>query len=450
VTGAVPAAFYAPLKSPNHPSPSGDRTMARLLFKALRAAGFAPTLASELRTLDLAGDAGRQEEIRARAQAEAERLIRAYRGLPETERPRLWFTYHVYYKAPDWIGPRVADGLGIPYAVAEGSRARKRASGPWALGHSGAEAALDRADVLFAMTAADRDALERDRRPGQTLVDLPPFLDGEEWMEPPPAREDPGSRGEDPAPPSGAPVPPPAEGRGGAPEPGGVVRDAHPARRGRGLAGGGHPTRPSPEGSEGTAASGLSRPSPRPAPPEGRLLTVAMMRRGDKLASYRVLADALGQLGDRPWSLTVVGDGEARDAVHALFAPFGPRVAFAGQVGREGLAALYREAGLLLWPAVNEAYGMVLLEAQALGCPVVAGAYGGVASVVQDGRTGLLTPPGDAVAFAAAVRDLLDDPERIARFSGAAARFVREERSLAVAARGLRAGLEPVLAGGRA
>ena len=63
-----------------------------------------------------------------------------------TSRPRLWFTYHVYYKAPDWIGPRVARGLGIPYVVAEGSRAAKRAQGPWALGHAGAEAALDRAD----------------------------------------------------------------------------------------------------------------------------------------------------------------------------------------------------------------------------------------------------------------------------------------------------------------
>jgi glycosyltransferase involved in cell wall biosynthesis len=174
-----------------------------------------------------------------------------------------------------------------------------------------------------------------------------------------------------------------------------------------------------------------------------------MMRRGDKLASYRILAEALGHLGGRPWHLTVAGDGEARAEVEALFAPLRDRVALLGQVGsRDRLAALYRDADLLLWPAVNEAYGMALLEGQALGCPVVAGAYGGVASVVQDGRTGLLAPPGDAVAFAAAVRSLLDDPGRIARLSRAAARFVREERGLAGAARRLRAGLEPLLAGG--
>ena len=60
MTGPLPLAFYAPLKSPHHPAPSGDRTMARLLMKALGAAGFEPSLASELRTLDKAGDPAKQ------------------------------------------------------------------------------------------------------------------------------------------------------------------------------------------------------------------------------------------------------------------------------------------------------------------------------------------------------------------------------------------------------
>ena len=53
VTTPIPIAFYAPLKSPDHPAPSGDRTMARLLLKALRAAGFEPRLVSTLRSLDI-------------------------------------------------------------------------------------------------------------------------------------------------------------------------------------------------------------------------------------------------------------------------------------------------------------------------------------------------------------------------------------------------------------
>ena len=114
MTVVRPVAFYAPLKSPNHPLPSGDRTMARLLMKAFGRAGFAPQLASELRTLDKTGDRQRQEGLQQESTEEASRLIAHYEGLPDEQRPCLWFTYHVYYKAPDWIGPQVADALGIP------------------------------------------------------------------------------------------------------------------------------------------------------------------------------------------------------------------------------------------------------------------------------------------------------------------------------------------------
>ncbi len=365
-----PVAFYAPLKSPNHPLPSGDRTMARLLMKALDRAGYPPLLASELRTLDRTGDRKRQENLRRQAVEEADRLAAHFRALPEAMRPALWFTYHVYYKAPDWIGPRVAEALGIPYAVAEGSRAAKRAQGPWALGHEGAEAALDRADAIFVMTAHDREALAAARPPHQALIDLPPFLDVREW-----------------------------------------------------------------------SASGV-----RPSRTAGaRLLTVAMMREGDKLASYRILAAALERLPHLPWTLDIVGDGEARDEIARLFSPLAQRVRFHGQVeSKAALAALYEAADLFVWPAVNEAYGMVLLEAQALGCAVVAGAYGGVASVVRDGETGRLTSPGDVTAFADALSDLLRDRERLRGLGASASRFVREERDLDQAALRLRNALEPL------
>jgi glycosyltransferase involved in cell wall biosynthesis len=88
----------------------------------------------------------------------------------------------------------------------------------------------------------------------------------------------------------------------------------------------------------------------------------------------------------------------------------------------------------------------VFLEAQACGCPVVAGAFGGVPSVVQDGRTGVLTPPGDAAAFADALRGLLADPLRLATYGREAHRFGHEERGLPSAAARLRAGLLPLVA----
>ena len=370
----VPVAFYAPLKSPRDPSPSGDRTMARLLQAALESAGYAPSLASELRTLDRRGDPREQERLRAQSEADAAELVGSYDRLPAAERPRLWFTYHVYYKAPDWIGPRVAEALRIPYVVAEGSRAAKRAGGPWALGHLGAEAALDRADAILVMTEQDRPALEASRPPGQKLVDLPPFLD-DEW-----------------------------------------IGDESPR-----------------------AAPGRSGPT---------LLTVAMMRRGDKLASYRLLAASLRDLVDLPWTLQVVGDGEAREEIERLFAPLAERVRFRGAVGeRRDLRALYDAADLFVWPAVNEAYGMALLEAQARGCPVVAGDFGGVASVVRHGETGCLTPPGDAGALAEAIRGFLREPDILARRGIAARRFVAADRTLARAAERLRAALMPLVEG---
>jgi len=77
----------------------------------------------------------------------------------------------------------------------------------------------------------------------------------------------------------------------------------------------------------------------------------------------------------------------------------------------------------------------VAMEAAAAGLPVVASAHGGVAEVVRDGETGLLVPPGDASALAAAVRVLADDPELAARMGEAGRRRVEEhfgvERMLA-------------------
>ena len=70
-----------------------------------------------------------------------------------------------------------------------------------------------------------------------------------------------------------------------------------------------------------------------------RLITAAMMRPGDKLASYRVLGDALSRLLDLDWSLEVVGDGAARLEVEAALAPLGGRVTWAGALGSASVCA---------------------------------------------------------------------------------------------------------------
>ncbi len=180
-------------------------------------------------------------------------------------------------------------------------------------------------------------------------------------------------------------------------------------------------------------------PRGRPGDEPARLIAVAMMRDGDKLASYRVLGDALTRLTDLDWSLTVVGDGAARPEVARALAPLGARVIWTGALGPAALAGQLAAADLCVWPAVNEAFGMALLEAQASGLPVVAGASGGVSEIVAAETTGLIVPPGDATAFAAALRRLILDRSLRAQFAEAARRRVIDEHDIPAAARRLAA-----------
>ena len=164
-------AFYAPMKSPHSPTPSGDREMARNLITAIAAEGDHVDLVSELRIYDKHGDSAKQHALRAAAEAETQRLIAE---LPQDT--SVWVTYHNYYKAPDLIGPQVCAARQIPYVQMESTRASSRLKGPWAGFAQSAHEACDAAKVIFYHTANDLITLERDRFGTQALVELPPFL----------------------------------------------------------------------------------------------------------------------------------------------------------------------------------------------------------------------------------------------------------------------------------
>ncbi|MEO1458066.1 MAG: glycosyl transferase, partial [Pseudomonadota bacterium] len=167
----VPLAFYAPMKPPDHPTPSGDREIARLLLRVLPLAGFAPRLVSRLRVLDLAGDAAAQAGLTAAAEAEAARIVAERAG-----GAGLWLTYHCHYKAPDLLGPAVAARLGLGYAIVEPSLSPRRLEGPWAGFAAAAAAAVSAADRLFWTTERDRPALEAAGLAAR-MTALAPFLD---------------------------------------------------------------------------------------------------------------------------------------------------------------------------------------------------------------------------------------------------------------------------------
>ncbi len=362
---AMRIAFYAPLKAPDHPLPSGDRRVAQLFFRALEEAGHAPFLASRLRSYDGAGDLGRQARLKGVGASLARALESRWRRRPR-EAPQLWFTYHLYHKAPDHLGPFLAEAFAIPYVVAEASFAGKRAGGPWAIGHEAAEHAIRRADLVIALNSADREGVLPLLKEGARLVSLKPFLD--------------------------------------------------PALFYR---------KTDQEGGE------------------ARLITVAMMREGDKLRSYRLLGEALETLLDLPWSLEVVGDGGARAQVEKALAPLAARVRWSGVLESQALASRLAASDLFVWPAINEAFGMALLEAAASGLPVVAGDFGGVRDIVASGLSGLLVPPANAKAFASAVRGLLLDRARRERMGREAFSRVRAEHDCIRASRRLEEAFAP-------
>jgi glycosyltransferase involved in cell wall biosynthesis len=167
-------AFYSPMAEPDAHVASGVQRMGTLLQRALAKAGANVTAPRLPRTYEGRGDAARQAVLKAESELAAAAFLRAVREGWEA-RPDLWFSYHVYYKSPDWIGPAVSRALSIPYFIAEGSHAPKRAGGPWALGHDGATGALLYAQTLLAMTAFDRFCLDQ-MAPGR-VRDLKPFID---------------------------------------------------------------------------------------------------------------------------------------------------------------------------------------------------------------------------------------------------------------------------------
>ena len=85
------------------------------------------------------------------------------------------------------------------------------------------------------------------------------------------------------------------------------------------------------------------------------------------------------------------------------------RVRFLGAVEHEDLADYYALADICVVPSRTETFGLVALEAQALGTPVVASAVGGLTEIIEDGETGILVADRAPQAFAAAIASLLDD-----------------------------------------
>ena len=177
-------------------------------------------------------------------------------------------------------------------------------------------------------------------------------------------------------------------------------------------------------------------------------VATGMMRPGGKTESFHVLAAACRKI-DTDFTLLILGDGETREDVEAFF-DGDNRVRFLGAVDRATVGRVNRAADMFVWPAIQEAFGMAPLEAQAAGLPVVAGDRPGLRGIVDDGVTGLLVPEGDGEAFADAMRRLLTDDVDRARMATAARAHVLAHHDIGGAAEMLRRTLLPLIEKGRA
>jgi glycosyltransferase involved in cell wall biosynthesis len=125
-------------------------------------------------------------------------------------------------------------------------------------------------------------------------------------------------------------------------------------------------------------------------------------------------------------SLVIAGDGPERSALERRAVELGldSRVRFLGSVPRETVLRLFRAADASVLPSAWENFPHTVVEALAVGCPVIATAVGGVPEVVRDGENGLLVPPCDSAALAGALERFFGDASLRERLRGAAARSV--------------------------
>ncbi len=157
---------------------------------------------------------------------------------------------------------------------------------------------------------------------------------------------------------------------------------------------------------------------PRPARTARRRVVIVANLRPEK--GHEVLIDAAADVVRVvPAHFDVVGDGLLRDALISRVAARGLSSFFTFHGHCDDVPARLKESDIFVLPSRSEAFPNAILEAMAVGLPVIASNVGGIGEVVSHERTGLLVPAGDAAALAAALRRLLTEPALANRLAAA-------------------------------
>ncbi|UCD89865.1 MAG: glycosyltransferase family 4 protein [Desulfobacterales bacterium] len=163
------------------------------------------------------------------------------------------------------------------------------------------------------------------------------------------------------------------------------------------------------------------------------VLSAAMFRPDVKTEGLSLVIRACGRLHRKGlrFFLVIAGDGRERNRLFSLAKEHLPdRVRFVGKIPRNDMYRFYSAGDIFAFPGINESLGMVFLEAQSCGLPVVAFANGGIPEVVKDGRTGMLVPLYDFNRFAEAIELLLTKTDNRKKMGQAAKIHVRQNHDI--------------------
>jgi phosphatidyl-myo-inositol dimannoside synthase len=276
-------------------------------------------------------------------------------------RSGLWLTYHTYYKSPDLIGPWVCRRLAIPYIIFQGIYSTRRKKAIKTLPGY----VLNRKALMEAdhVFSNRKEDLVNLRRliPEDRLTYIAPGIDPEQF----------------------------------------TFDDA--ARR--------------------ELRRSWDIPENTPV-----VLSAAMFRPGVKTDGLIWMIQACAELcrHNRPVHLVIAGDGKDRKTLQVLAESLLSRnVRFVGKIPRDRMYRFYSAGDIFAFPGIRETLGMVYLEAQSCGLPVVAFHNGGIPEVIRDGVTGYLTPPFDLQTFADAILRIVGDVTLRKQMGEAAGNHVR-------------------------
>ncbi len=174
---------------------------------------------------------------------------------------------------------------------------------------------------------------------------------------------------------------------------------------------------------------------------EGRriVLTVARLDRSEQYKGHDVVLCALSSVITKVPNVTymIVGDGDDRNRLERLAADMGlaEHVIFTGQIADSELATVYGQCEIFILPArtaidvrqpKGEGFGIAMLEAMAFGKPVIGPSYGAPAEMIRSGENGLTVDPQSPASVAAALEQLLLNPETARAMGRAGTERVRK------------------------